>query len=456
MHDLAIRGGMVVTPYAAFSADIGIDGERIAEVADRVTGRREIDATGQLVLPGVIDAHTHMELPVAGTVSSDDFRTGSIAAAFGGVTTLIDFTVGGPDRSIPEDIECRRVDLSDSIVDVALHGEVVAWHAGREGEFRDACELGVTHFKFYTAYAASGRRTAPPALKAAFAALATLDALALVHCEDETLIDSISGRLPRDRLGSMTSLAEVRPAECEQSAVSQVGRIARDTGCRTHVVHLSSALGLEVLRAWISWGAKLTAETCPQYLLLTRSAYEREDGHFFSAAPALRTSADNDALWSGLRSRDIALVATDHCAFTREQKTWRGSFIDLPYGLPGVETLLPLLYSEGVHGGSLALTDIPRLLSQAPAQRFGLFPKKGAVEVGSDADLVLFDPDEEWTLTAGDLHMNTDFSPYEGRRVRGRATTTVARGEVLVEGGECRARPGRGRFVPCGLPAEVA
>jgi len=455
MHDLAVRGGMVVTPYAAFSADIGVDGETIVEVSEHVTGRHELDATGKLVLPGVIDAHTHMALPVSGTMSNDDFRTGSIAAAFGGVTTLIDFTVGAPEHSIPEAIDRRKAELSESVIDVALHGEVVGWHAGREAEFREACELGVTSFKFYTAYGASGRRSTPPTMKAAFSALAQLDALALVHCEDEGLIDSIVGRFPRERFAEMSALPEARPAACEQSSVSQVGRIARQAGCRVHIVHLSSALGLEALRAWVSWGAQLTAETCPQYLVLTKTAYDGDEGHLFSAAPALRTEADNEALWTGLRSRDIAFVATDHCAFTREQKTWRGSFLDLPYGLPGVETLLPLLYSEGVAGGRLALTDIPRLLSQGPAQRYGLYPTKGAVEVGSDADLVVFDPDSDWTIAATGLHMHTDFSPYEGRQLRGRVAATVSRGDVIVKAEEIQAQPGRGRFVPCGVPGEV-
>jgi len=197
----------------------------------------------------------------------------------------------------------------------------------------------------------------------------------------------------------------------------------------------------------------VTVETCPQYLLLTREVYDREDGHLFAASPPLREDADRAALWAGLRSHDIDLVATDHCPFTRDQKTWRGVFDDLPYGLPGVETLLPLLYSEGVAKGRLAVHDLARLACEGPAKTYGLAPRKGAIEVGADADLVLFDPSATWRLEAARLRMATDFSPYEGREMTGRVTTTISRGETIVEDGEPCAHAGRGRFIARGNAA---
>jgi dihydropyrimidinase len=191
----------------------------------------------------------------------------------------------------------------------------------------------------------------------------------------------------------------------------------------------------------------LTAETCPQYLFLTKDAYEREDAHLYSASPALRTKSDQDALWKSLREGTLDLVATDHCPFTREQKTWKGSFLDLPYGLPGVETLLPLLYSKGVAKGRLALTDLPRLLSEGPARVNGLYPRKGTLRIGSDADIVIFDPDEEWTIHAKDLHMNIDFSPYEGMAVRGAVDTTISRGRVVYTDDKFQGNAGWGEFI---------
>jgi len=447
MHEIVVRGGTVVAPWSVTSADVGIDRGAISAIGPELTGEQTIDAAGKLVFPGVIDAHTHMALPVRGTRSSDDFYTGTVAAACGGVTTIIDFTVGTPETSIPDEIEKRLEEVADAVVDVALHGEVIGWEPGVEGEFAEGIRRGVTSFKFYTAYEDSGRRTAPSAMKRAFETLAGLGAVAVVHCEDEGLIRSIADSLAPAELAEMATLAIARPDLCEGAAVTQVGRLAEETACSTHIVHVSSALGLAAVREARGRGARLTAETCPQYLVLTAGSYDRMDGHLFAASPALRTDADRRALWKGLRRQELDLVATDHCPFTREQKTWRGSFTDLPYGLPGVETLLPLVYSEGVGKGLLHLPDVPRLLSEGPARVYGLYPKKGAIEVGSDADLVVFDPDERWEISANGLHMRTDFSPYEGWEITGRVVTTIARGEVVYSGGTVSAERGRGRYL---------
>jgi len=436
-----------VTPWSVTSADVGIDRGKISAVSSGLTGERTVDADGRLVLPGVIDAHTHMALPVAGTRSSDDFTSGTTAAACGGVTTIIDFTVGSSATSIPEEIERRLEEIAGSVIDVALHGEVIGWKPGAEDEFIEGIRRGVTSFKFYTTYSESGRRTQPAVMKRAFDALADLGAAAVVHCEDDGLIRSIADGLTPDDVGEMSTLAMARPDLCEAAAIAQVGRLAEETGCPTHIVHVSSALGLAAVREARGRGARLTAETCPQYLVLTADSYDRMDGHLFSASPALRTDADQRALWKGLRRQELDFVATDHCPFTRAQKSWHGSFLDLPYGLPGVETLLPLLYSEGISKGLLHLPDIPRLLSEGPARVHGLYPRKGAIEVGSDADLVIFDPDETWEIHADRLHMHTDFSPYEGWTIRGRVVATIARGVMAYADGVVLAEPGGGQFL---------
>jgi len=447
--DLAIKNGTLVAPQGTVRADLGIVGERIAAVGLNLLGKREIDASGKLVFPGVIDAHTHMALPVAGTRSSDDFFTGTRAGACGGVTTTIDFTVGSHATTIPEDIEKRQQVAKDAVIDYALHGEVVGWKPGHEVEFREAVALGVKTFKFYTAYGSSGRRSDSGVLYHAFRAIAELGATALVHCEDDDLITSLVNQLTDKEQGEMMSLACTRPPECEGAAIDQVAYYANVTGARAHIVHVSSALGLAAVRRAKARGVQLTAETCPQYLLLTKDVYEREDAHLYSASPALRTKADDqDALWTGLRERELDLVATDHCPFTNEQKAWKGSFLDLPYGLPGVETLLPFLYSEGVGKERLALTDLPRLLCEGPARVNRLYPRKGTLGIGSDADIVIFDPEAEWTIRAKDLHMHTDFSPYEGMAVRGAVDTTISRGRIVYTDGEFQGEKGWGLFIP--------
>lgn len=447
MHDLVVRNGTVVNALSAQKLDIGIDGEAIAALGHKLSGRRVIDAEGMLVFPGVIDAHTHMNLSVAGTRSSDDFFTGTVAASFGGVTSIFDFTVGSPQTSILLDIDRRMDDIQPTVIDVGLHAEVVGWKPEESGQFADARRRGVTSFKFYTAYEVSGRRTTPAVMRRAFEHLADLDCVALVHCEDEELIQSIMDSLTLDQMADMATLAQARPDLCEATAISQVGHVAAETGCRIHIVHVSSAKGLAAVQEARKAGAAITAETCPQFLVLAADSYDRMDGHLFSASPALRTLADQSTLWQGLRDRALDFVATDHCPFTREQKDWRGSFIDLPYGLPGVETLLPILYSEGVGKGLLAVTDIPRLLSEGPAQTFGIDDRKGALEVGLDADLVIFDPSIEWELSATFLHMRTDFSPYEGWSMTGKPVSTMSRGEIIVQDGEFIAQEGRGKFL---------
>ena len=452
MHDLVVRNGTVVTPLSAQKLDIGIDGETISSLGTALSGHHVLDARGMLVFPGVIDAHTHMQLPVAGTRSSDDFYTGTVAAAFGGVTSIIDFTVGSPQSSITLDIDRRLDEIQPAVIDVGLHAEVVGWAPEDSGQFADARRRGITSFKFYTAYEASGRRTRLAAMRQAFKHLADLDCVALVHCEDEDLIRSIMESLSPEQLADMSSLARARPDLCEATAISQVGRVAAATGCRTHIVHVSSARGLMAVQEARKAGAAMTAETCPQYLVLGADSYDRMDGYLFSASPALRMLADQAALWKGLRDRTVDFVATDHCPFTREQKAWRGSFTELPYGLPGVETLLPILFSEGVGKGRLAVTDIPRLLSEGPAQTYGLDGHKGAIEVGMDADLVIFDPSAEWDMAAAFLHMRTDFSPYEGWRMKGKPVSTVSRGEIIVQDGQLLAQEGRGKFLLCDLP----
>lgn len=437
MTPFAIVGGKVVTPRGVRDAALLLRGGRIARVGSPPRRWRTVSAKGLLVLPGAIDAHVHFDLPVAGTRSADDWQSGTLAAAAGGITTVVDFTVGSPEVSLPDQIERRLAQAREAAVDFALRGEMVGWGPERKGELAAAAELGVRSFKFYLAYAASGRRTPLGTLRQAMGAIRDLGGTAMVHAEAEELVDPAGGPFPA-----------ARPAIAEEVAIAEVGILARDTGCPTYVAHISSAQGVASLRGAQRGGAPVVGETCPHYLLLDETVYARPDGHRFSVTPPLRREADRRALWGALQSRWLQAVATDHCPFPNAHKDpYRSDPSHIPSGLPGVEMLVPLLYSEGVARRRITLRDLAWYLAEGPARAFGLWPRKGALRPGGDADLVLLDPWAKWTVRAEDLHMKTDFSPYEGRTVRGRVVGVLSRGEWLVREGELLARPGRGEFI---------
>ncbi len=448
MLDLVIKGGTVVTPIRTTTTDVGIKGETIAALGPELFGKREIDATNLLVLPGVIDAHTHMELPVRGSRSSDDFLSGTIAAACGGVTTIADFSVGAPDTSLPDEIEARLKIAGKAAIDYTLHGEVVGWQRGHESEFAEAITLGVRTFKFYMTYSRSGRMSDDGVLCHAFLTVARHGGRAMVHAENDAIINALTDTLAAKGELDISALPRSRPAICEAEAITRAAIIAQHTDIPLRIAHISSELGLNAVVAARAAGGKITAETCPQYLLLNERAYAEPDGHLYAATPPLRTQADCQALWEGLSTATIDLVATDHCPFTRDQKCWTGSFLDLPYGLPGVETLLPLLYSEGVARKRITLEQLVELLSAGPAKALGIYPRKGAISVGSDADLVLIEPARKWTISANKLHMRTDFNPYEGRKVFGCPVMTLSRGRAVSDGETFCGEEGWGQFIP--------
>lgn len=438
MGSITITGGQVVTPRGVREADILVRDERIARVGAVRTLGKTVSARGLLVLPGVVDAHVHFSLPVAGTSSADDWRSGTVAAAAGGVTTVVDFTVGHPAVSLPDQIERRWIQAQNAVVDFALRAEMVGWTPDRAGELGGAAELGVRSFKFFTSYAASGRRTPLGTLRAAMTEIRSLGGVAMVHAEAEELVDPEGGPFPT-----------ARPAIAEQVAIAEVGILARDTGCVAYINHISGHEGLAALEAARRDGAPIMGETCLHYLTLTATVYAQPDGHRFSVTPPLRTEVDQEALWRVLSRRRLQAVSTDHCPFTNAQKdAHRNVPAKLPSGLPGVETLLPLLHSEGVARGRITLRDLAWYLGEGPARAFGLWPRKGALRAGADADLVLFDPAARWTIQARDLHMATDFSPYEGLAVQGRVVGVLSRGEWILREGELLARPGQGMFIP--------
>lgn len=434
---MLITQGTVVTPRRVGPTSIYIEDGHIARLR-KVPAHEIFEAKGLLVLPGPIDAHVHFALPVAGTRSADDFHTGSLAAAAGGVTTFLDFTLGHPEVSLPLALERRLSQAKASAVDYSLHVEMVGWTPDRVGEIAAVKGLGVRSFKFYLAYSETGRRTDLRTLKVALEAIREIGGVAMIHAETDELVDPRKGPFPW-----------ARPALSEEVAISAVGILSRETRCPSYIAHISSSLGISALRLAQRAGAPIMGETCPHYLLLDDRVYSRPDGHLFAVTPPLRPPQNQESLWRALARRELQAVATDHCAFSRAQKDpYRDEPEKIPSGLPGVETLVPLLFSAGAAEGRLRLPHLAWYLAEGPARAFGLWPKKGAIQPGSDADLVLLDPKASWTIHAQVLHMATDFSPYENFQVHGKIVAVLSRGEWIYRDGEILARPGRGAFVP--------
>jgi dihydropyrimidinase len=297
-------------------------------------------------------------------------------------------------------------------------------------------------------YGDIGHRTQLGGLFHAFRRISKLGGVAIIHAENESLIESfVSGIAGRNR-ATMTSLPASRPPITEAMAILEAAYLAERTGVALHIAHMSSQLGLNAFLRAKHFYSRISAETCPHYLLLDDNAYSRRQGALFSVMPPLRSESDRNALWTSLANRTLALVATDHCLLSSAQKAGKQPLEDLPYGLPGLGLLLPLLYSEGVVPGRISLTDIPRLLSHGPAGVYGLLPRKGALERGADADLVLFDPESHWDVNPETIGIDTDFTPYDGHSVQGEVVATMVRGELVYEIGSFLGTPGAGQFVP--------
>ncbi|MFN8194351.1 MAG: dihydropyrimidinase [Nocardioidaceae bacterium] len=453
--DLVVRGGTVVEPSGARRADVLVRGGRVAAVepAIEADGVDVVDAGGAYVVPGGIDAHTHFALPVGAVTSADDFESGTLAAACGGTTCVVDFAGAGrePWREALATWHGRA--RGRAVVDYGFHLTVTELPEHPEEavrRFAAFLEQGVSSVKLYLAYP-DRLMVDAETLARALAASRRTGVLVCVHAEDGAVIETLAGEaLAAGRTGP-EALPSVHPPSVEAGAVATAAALAGRTGAALYVVHLSSGEGLRAVRAARAAGVEVHAETCPHYLLLEQSHLEAGEQDFV-CAPPLRGRADRLALWDAVGDGDVEVVATDHCPFTTADRR-RGTgglgwadFTEIPGGLSGVETRLSLLF-QGVASGRLSLERWVDATSAAPARLFGL-AGKGAVRPGLDADLVVFDPAATRTLTVDRLHSRCDHSPFESCVVTGWPAMTISRGEVVAADGEpTDPRPGRGRFV---------
>ena len=450
-----IRNGRVVTAVDDYRADILIDGEKVSTIGAKLDMEvdRVIDATGKLVIPGGIDPHTHMELPFGGTEASDDFRTGTIAAAHGGTTTIIDFAVQYKGQALIEGVDnWHQKAEGKCVIDYGFHLITTEFEDNQTEELHTVMDEGVTSFKLFMAY--PGVFLADDAtIFRAMSAAGERGGLICMHAENGIVINEIIKRALQQGRTAPKYHALTRPTIAEAEGVHRAIRLAEMAESPVYIVHLSCADSLNQVREARDRGLPAFAETCPQYLFLSIEDYgEGFEGAKYVMTPPLREKWNQDELWKGLKTDDLQVISTDHCPFCmKEQKELgRDDFSKIPNGAPGVEHRMSLIYDGGVAQNRVSLNRFVELTSTAAAKMFGLFPRKGTIAVGSDADIVIFDPEGEQTISAATHHMNVDYSAYEGRKVRGVVETVLSRGSVVVEGGEFKGKAGAGQFLKRG------
>jgi dihydropyrimidinase len=455
-----ISNGTVVTAAMATEADVVIEGERIAGVVEPGAAgdefSRVIDATGRYVIPGGVDMHTHMELPVSGTSSSDTYETGTRAAAIGGTTTIVDYagqTRGGTLKDGLAEWMARAE--GKSFIDYGFHMMVTDVHEGTLSEFAEMMHAGVTTFKLFTAYPGVNLSDDRQILEAMQVA-ALIGATIMMHAENGIAIDALRDQaIARGETDPIHHLL-TRPASMEAEAVHRVAALAEIAGCALVIVHISSQDAFAEAVVARDRGLPVFAETCPQYLWLAQEDLpEGFEAAKFVCSPPLRRRSEGHqaALWSGVSTGRIDAVATDHCPFTWGQKeAGRGDFRKIPNGLGVVEHRVDLVY-QGVVEGWIPLTRWIEVIAETPAKLSGIYPKKGTIAPGSDADVVIYDPAASHTLSAATHSMNLEYSVFEGAEIGGRVETVMLRGEVIVDLGEFVGEPGRGEYLHRGTNA---
>jgi dihydropyrimidinase len=455
MADLLIAGGAVVSPTGSSIADVLVGAETIVAVepdlAGTVEGVRVVDASGLLVLPGVIDVHTHTRLP--SEEQPDRFFHDSVAAAFGGTTTFLSFDNPGTgadtsDRPLAEAVaEWRARTAGESAVDIGLSLVLTRDRVTRIQELPQVVDAGVPTVKAFMVYEFGIDEVR---LADALASMARAGGMLEIHCEDPTMLAERTAALIADGKTAPRFHAACRPPDVEAAGTASAVRLARDAGAPMYAVHLSSRDSLGPIRSAKAASLPVFAETCPHYLTLDASRYELPDDEAvrYVISPPLRDPSDRDALWEGVAAGSLDVVATDHVPdrLAVEKANWREPFDRISNGAPGIETLLTLVYSEGVARGRISIERLVDVLSATPARLFGL-PTKGAIEPGRDADLVLFDPAARRTIRQADLHHTSDYTPYEGIAVSGAVRDVFVRGRPVIEDGRFVGDRGWGRFV---------
>jgi dihydropyrimidinase len=458
MFDMVIKNGKIVTPLSTFEGDIGVRDEKIAAIGASLDGgRRTIDAAGNYVLPGLVDPHMHIAAPFGGNIDILDFYTAGRAAAFGGVTTIMDFCNTTPGQSVLESLHKRREEMRKGSLDFGIHAKFVEANSRLLSEIRDIVDFGSPSFKMFMTYRKAGVMIEDTDLLKVLAEASRWGGMCGFHAESNPIAEYNEARLLAEGKRDWKYFPLCKPNVCEYEAVSRVLHYAAFLDAPVYFFHLSTAEAVEMVRRARKQGVKVQAETCTHYLTLTSAKNNGPDGILYLMSPPLRGETDREALWKGLADGALSIVGSDNCSFTRELKEIGldrdetgaviPDFTKVVNGVCGLEERLELLLAEGVQKGRISLNKLVEIAAANPARIFGCYPQKGALEPGSDADIVILDPEKQMRLEAGNLHYGLDYSIYDDFTSPMRPIMTIRRGEVLVENGTFLGKEGTGRFL---------
>jgi dihydropyrimidinase len=452
---ILIQGGTVVSESEVAPYDVFIEGEHIAGLGFRGAFDPEsfdevIDAAGLLVMPGLVDPHVHFDSPFMGSKTVHDFHNGTAAAAFGGITSVISFSTQPKGGSVLRNLEEHEKNANgQAYVDWSLHGILLDAREQTLAEIPELVKAGVPTYKCFTTYRHADRMMDDDGMLQVLRATAESGGMLMIHCENDAILEY---HLQQELAQGHTSWiyhARSRPNSAENVAIQRVVDLMKEEPAPVYIVHASTSESVQIVQRARSEGNPIHCETCTHYLVITEEKLETERGYLFICSPPLRKKVDVDALWKAAKVGPIEVVSSDDAGMPTADRTrlGEGRFDKVPNGMPGIEPRLTMLYSEGVKKGRISLPRLVSLTSTNPARLFGLFPQKGILAPGADADIVLFDPDIEWTMTAETLHMNTDFCPFEEMEVIGKPRTVLCRGEVVIRNDELTGSPKHGRRI---------